>query len=61
MLEFVIPKGLQNWEWLTIIDTTKPRFVQRGKRYIDDKPISVAGRSLVVLQRLGRALFENEE
>ncbi len=60
MLEFAIPKGLQNWEWLTIIDTTKPRFVQRGKRYIDDKPILVEARSLVVLQRLGRALFENE-
>lgn len=61
MLEFSIPRGLQNWEWLTIIDTTKPRFVQRGKRYIDDKSIPVAGRSLVVLQRLGRALFDDEE
>ncbi|TVP61671.1 MAG: glycogen debranching enzyme GlgX [Nodularia sp. (in: Bacteria)] len=61
MLEFAIPKGLQSWGWLTIIDTTKPRFVQRGKRYIDDKPIPVAARSLVVLQRLGRALFDDED
>ncbi|MBF2007510.1 MAG: glycogen debranching protein GlgX [Chlorogloeopsis fritschii C42_A2020_084] len=61
MLEFHIPKGLQDWEWLTIIDTTKPRFVQRGKRYIDDKPIEVDARSLVVLQKMGRISHNNED
>ncbi|MEO0688402.1 MAG: glycogen debranching enzyme, partial [Cyanobacteria bacterium J06649_11] len=32
MLEFIIPPEMQEWEWVTIVDTTKPRFVQRGKR-----------------------------
>ncbi|MFQ4144959.1 glycogen debranching protein GlgX [Chlorogloeopsis sp. ULAP02] len=61
MLEFQIPKGLQDWEWLTIIDTTKPRFVQRGKRYIDDKPVEVDARSLVVLQKMGRISRNDED
>ncbi|MDM9385677.1 glycogen debranching protein GlgX [Chlorogloeopsis sp. ULAP01] len=61
MLEFHIPKGLQDWEWLTIIDTTKPRFVQRGKRYIDDKPVEVDARSLVVLQKMGRISRHEED
>ncbi|MGF1673934.1 MAG: glycogen debranching protein GlgX, partial [Rivularia sp. (in: cyanobacteria)] len=54
MLEFSIPPELQEWEWLTIIDTTKHRFVQRGKRYIEDKPIDVEARSIIILQRLGQ-------
>ncbi|NJN07943.1 MAG: glycogen debranching protein GlgX [Richelia sp. RM2_1_2] len=54
MLEFSIPSELQEWEWLTIIDTTKHRFVQRGKRYIEDKPINVEARSIIILQRLGQ-------
>ena len=53
-LDFTIPPGLQEWEWLTIIDTTKPHFVQWGKHYMDDKPILVEGRSLMLLQRFGR-------
>ena len=54
MLEFTIPPELQEWEWVTILDTTKPRFIQRGKRYIEDKPINVEARSIIILQRLGR-------
>jgi isoamylase len=61
MLEFYIPKNLQDWEWLTIIDTTKPRFVQRGKRYASNKPVQVDGRSLVVVQRMGRISREDED
>ncbi|BAZ69710.1 MAG: glycogen debranching protein GlgX [Pelatocladus maniniholoensis HA4357-MV3] len=61
MVEFTIPKGLQDWEWLTIIDTTKPRFVQRGKRYIEDKPVQVEARSLVMLQRMGRVSHDDED
>ena len=58
-LDFCIPDGLQQWEWLTIIDTTKPRFVRRGKRYTDNQVILVEGRSLILLQRLG--ISESEE
>lgn len=61
MVEFQIPHRLQDWEWLTIIDTTKPRFVQRGKRYIEDKPVQVEARSLVTLQRLGRISRDDED
>ena len=58
MLEFTIPKWLQEWEWLTIVDTTKQLFVRRGKRYIDDKPVKVEERSIVILKRLGRFIDE---
>ncbi|PLZ63237.1 glycogen debranching enzyme, partial [Fischerella thermalis WC344] len=61
MVEFQIPHRLQDWEWLTIIDTTKPRFVQRGKRYIEDKPVQVEARSLVMLQRLGKVSRDDED
>ncbi|TFI55386.1 glycogen debranching protein GlgX [Mastigocladus laminosus UU774] len=61
MVEFQIPKGLQDWEWLTIIDTTKPRFVQRGKRYIEDKPVQVEARSLVMLQRMGKVSHDDDD
>jgi glycogen operon protein len=61
MLEFAIPPELQEWEWVTILDTTKPRFVQRGKRYIEDKPINVEARSIIILQRLGRVSQEYDD
>ena len=54
MLEFTIPRWLQEWEWLTIVNTAKQRFVRRGKRYIDDKPVEVEARSTIILKRLGR-------
>ncbi|MEL6458242.1 MAG: glycogen debranching protein GlgX [Cyanobacteria bacterium J06621_15] len=61
MLEFIVPPELQEWEWVTIVDTTKPRFVQRGKRYIEDKPINVDARSIVILQRLGQINQEYDD
>ncbi|MCU0571170.1 MAG: hypothetical protein MUF49_31970 [Oculatellaceae cyanobacterium Prado106] len=48
-LEFVIPPALQQWEWVTLIDTTQPQFVEQGIKYIEDKPILVAERSVMVL------------
>jgi glycogen operon protein len=51
-LNFVIPPGLQTWEWMTVIDTHKSYFVGIGQRYTEDELISVAARSVVVLQRL---------
>lgn len=53
-IEFALPVNLQDWEWVVIIDTTKPRFVRRGRRYVADKPIPVEGRSVMVLQRSGK-------
>ncbi len=61
MLEFVLPEGLQKWEWVVQIDTTRPRFVRRGRRYQEDKGITVEGRSLMLLQRLGRIASTEDE
>ena len=52
-IEFLLPEGLQNWEWQTIINTTEPRFVENSQRYQKSEPIAVIERSVVVLQRLG--------
>jgi isoamylase len=60
-IEFLLPLDLQVWEWVVMIDTTKPRFVRRGRRYLEDKPITVEGRSLMVLQRLGRVAREQND
>ena len=60
-LEFTLPQGLQPWEWTTLIDTTKPRMIQRGKRYLEDKPIPVVARSFMLLKRLGRTAGDEDE
>ncbi len=60
-IEFTLPVTLQDWEWVVIIDTTKPRFVRRGRRYLSDKPIPVEARSVMVLQRIGRVSNEDED
>ena len=51
-LEFLLPPDLRERHWVVVIDTTKPRFVERGKRYRDEIPVPVDARSLVVLKRL---------
>ena len=52
LLEFLLPPELRERHWVVVIDTTKPRFVERGKRYRDEIPVPVEARSLVVLKRL---------
>lgn len=60
-IEFALPQGLQRWEWTVVIDTTKPRFVQRGRRYSEDKLVQVMGRSLLMLQRLGPVAADDND
>lgn len=48
-IEFTLPTVLQAWEWEVEIDTNQPRFVKAGF-YQGDRPMSVIGRSLVVLR-----------
>ncbi|MBE9030111.1 glycogen debranching protein GlgX [filamentous cyanobacterium LEGE 11480] len=60
-LEFSLPADMQTWEWRTIIDTTKPRFVRRGKHYMHDQVIAVEPRSFVMLKRLGRVSSEDDD
>jgi isoamylase len=50
-LEFTLPTTLQKWDWVVIIDTTKPKFLENGKHYRREIPIQVEARSLIVLQR----------
>ncbi|MFP5271680.1 glycogen debranching protein GlgX [Coleofasciculus sp.] len=51
MIEFTLPPGLQDREWLVLIDTDKPRFIEEEISYTEDKPISVTARSVMVLRR----------
>ncbi|MEQ9669431.1 glycogen debranching protein GlgX [Coleofasciculus sp. G2-EDA-02] len=51
MIEFTLPPGLQDREWLVVIDTDKPRFIEEEIRYTEDKPIPVTARSVMVLRR----------
>jgi isoamylase len=60
-LEFVLPKELRAWEWRTIIDTTKSRFIRRGQHYLNQQAIHVEARSFVMLKRLGRLNGEDDE
>lgn len=50
-LDFMIPLGLQAPEWMMVIDTQASDFVEAGQCYTGNKPISVAARSVIVLQR----------
>ncbi|MEQ8757032.1 MAG: glycogen debranching protein GlgX [Coleofasciculus sp. G1-WW12-02] len=51
MIEFTLPPGLQDREWLVLIDTDKPRFIEEEISYTEDKPIPVTARSVMVLRR----------
>lgn len=61
MIEFLLPNEVNDWEWVVVIDTSKPCFVRRGRRYQEDKLIPVEGRSLMVLQRLGHVALDAED
>ena len=54
LIEFLLPEGLRDWEWGVLINTAEPRFIENGMHYVNDKPIPVEGRSVMVLQRLGK-------
>lgn len=49
MIEFSLPSGLEKREWLKVIDTKEPRFVQEEIVYTGSKTVPVEARSLVVL------------
>jgi glycogen operon protein len=51
-IEFILPIELQEFRWQTIIDTNEPLFIKNGRVYIGNKPLSVRGRSLIMLQRM---------
>ena len=51
-IEFTLPKMLQQWEWVTLVDTTKPQFVKQGYRYKQNQPLVVSRRSSLVLQKV---------
>jgi isoamylase len=51
-MEFALPEMLQQWEWMTIIDTTQAQFVEQGDRYGSNMLLTVWERSVLVLQRV---------
>jgi len=51
-LEFTLPASLASRDWAVVLDTTKPRFIERGKRYQGEIPVPVEARSIVMLQRV---------
>lgn len=50
-VEFAIPERLQDVEWVEIIDTNKPTFIQHGTVYRGKSSVSVPARSTIVLQQ----------
>jgi isoamylase len=51
-LEFKLPKTLQQWEWMTLVDTTKPQFVEQGFRYKGNQPLLIERRASLVLKKV---------
>jgi glycogen operon protein len=51
-MEFALPNGLGKREWVVVIDTKEPRFVQEEKIYSGNQAVPVVARSLVVLRRV---------
>ena len=51
-IEFALPNGLAKKEWIVVIDTKEPRFVQEEKIYTGGQAVPVVARSLVVLRRV---------
>jgi glycogen operon protein len=49
-INFVIPSGLNEQEWIIVIDTTKSHLLRSEKRYQGGMLIPIEARSLVVLQ-----------
>jgi isoamylase len=52
-IEFCLPNGMKNRDWLVVIDTKEPRFIQEEKHYTGKQTVPVVARSMVVLRRLG--------
>ncbi len=50
MIEFNLPTGLEKREWLKVIDTKEPRFIQEEIVYTGSKTVPVEARSLIVLR-----------
>jgi len=49
-IEITLPDRLKEQSWSVVIDTSQPRFIEKGKRYQGSQCVPVLGRSLVVLQ-----------
>ena len=55
LIEFSLPNclGLDDREWVVVLDTKEPRFAQEEKIYTNGNNVPVAARSLVLLRRVG--------
>ncbi|MEW5861658.1 MAG: glycogen debranching protein GlgX [Cyanobacteriota bacterium] len=52
LIEFSLPIGLQDREWVIEIDTKELHFIEDGSLYTGDRAVPVTARSLVVLRCL---------
>jgi isoamylase len=50
LLEFALPEGLRDRQWRLLIDTKSEGFVKRAKTFTNADQVTVAARSLVVLE-----------
>ena len=51
-LEFSLPQGMQDKQWILVIDTKEPRFIQEERIYTADRTVPVTARSLVLLRQM---------
>ena len=51
-IEFTLPKMLQQWEWVTVVDTTKLEFVGQGYQYKKGESLVMTKRTSLVLQKV---------
>lgn len=51
-LEFNLPQGMQDNQWVLVIDTKEPRFIQEERIYTGDRTVPVTARSLVLLRQM---------
>ncbi|PSM47128.1 glycogen debranching enzyme GlgX [Chroococcidiopsis sp. CCALA 051] len=51
-LEFNLPQGMQDNQWVLVIDTKEPRFIQEESIYTGDRTVPVTARSLVLLRQM---------
>ncbi|MGL6280857.1 MAG: glycogen debranching enzyme, partial [Microcoleaceae cyanobacterium] len=51
-IDFLLPTNFQNSQWLEVINTSQPLFVEMGKHLTGNMTITISDRSLVVLRQV---------
>lgn len=51
-IDFLLPTNLQNSQWMEVINTTQPLFVEMGKHFTGKMTVPIGDRSLMVLKQV---------